>query len=449
MKNGTAKSGRSELQREIPNTLKVEQRKGALARMAPAGVGPSEEDLFREPILLCDHIRSLAPDQKPSCILVLGDSGVGKSTFARECLSPLLSGGNGPCHEVSVIEMPGTLFESTMFGYVRGAFTGAERSQDGLAKRVGTGTLFLDEIGKLGLPEQGKLLRFIQERKYRQVGGTAEITFDGHIVLAARENLLELVHAEKFLPDLLHRISQLTFTLPDLASRHRRLAEIGEVLWTADNLVNAGPAMEQIPFPWFLGTLLQCLRTYPWEGNYRELAGLLMGFRVRTAWVDDAQERQTRRRQAYDWVHKALADAIFAAPVYSTTPWMHSVGKDIHYEAPWSLKVRSTDLKEIQHVEHFRFGELAAAFAKREDWWFLRPIKDLLSAEGRKLMPAGWTCRPDEISARYWPALIDYFIFHNPGVSEPTRTEFLMQTSGRGKREVQNQWEALGLSRKG
>ncbi|MCC7540183.1 MAG: sigma 54-interacting transcriptional regulator [Deltaproteobacteria bacterium] len=156
-----------------------------------------------------------APD--PSPVLVVGPTGAGKEHVVRTIHE--LSGRAGPFVAVNVTELSGQLAESQLFGHVRGAFTGASQAQPGLVRAAEGGTLLLDEIGELSLELQPKLLRMLQEREVRPVGGTAAEPFDVRIVAATNRDLASEVDAGRFRRDLYARLTLWELSVPPLTRR--------------------------------------------------------------------------------------------------------------------------------------------------------------------------------------------------------------------------------------
>lgn len=200
-------------------------------------------------------------------VLILGEAGTGRSTLARAIhdASPRAA---GPLAEVDVGAIPSTLFESELFGYRAGAFTGAERASDGRAGRAEGGTLVLDHVEELPLATQPKLLRLIAERRYAPLGG-AERPADLRFLAIGSEDLPVRVARETFRPDLFYRLEVLAFLLPPLRERRRDLPAILDHL-LADLAVRFGrPSLQLSPGArsWMLD--------HPWPGNLRQLRNVL------------------------------------------------------------------------------------------------------------------------------------------------------------------------------
>lgn len=171
--------------------------------------------------MLKDYVRKLV--NREHSVLIIGESGTGKELIARALhgdRSLINKEDDGQFIAVNCAGLPEELVESELFGYVKGAFTGADRESVGLIRRAEKGTLFLDEVGDLPLDSQAKLLRFLQEKKVRRIGDYREVNVDVRVVAATHHNLIELVNAGKFRLDLYARLS--TFTLVTKPLRDRR-----------------------------------------------------------------------------------------------------------------------------------------------------------------------------------------------------------------------------------
>ena len=211
---------------------------------------------------LKDTIRTVAPTQ--SSVLVQGESGTGKELVARavHSCSPRA---DRAFVSINCGAFPETLLESELFGYVKGAFTGATQNKAGLFEAADGGTIFLDEISEMSLPMQVKLLRVLQERTIRPVGGTQEIAIDTRVVSATNKDLDALVAERKFREDLYYRISVIPVLVPSLRERAEDVALLAHHFLKKYSAA-AGKSIVRIEPQSLAG-----LRQYEWPGNVRQL----------------------------------------------------------------------------------------------------------------------------------------------------------------------------------
>ncbi len=191
----------------------VEALKGRLEEL-----GEVDEAQSRNPAMLEQMERCRKAAITDATVMILGESGTGKEVAARRIhdLSPRK---DGPFVPVECSAMPGSLIESELFGYERGAFTGAERTKKGLIESADGGTLFLDEIGDLGVELQTRLFRFVEERALRRLGGLAQVRVDCRILCATNQDLEAKIKAGAFREELYYRLSVVTVKLPPLRER--------------------------------------------------------------------------------------------------------------------------------------------------------------------------------------------------------------------------------------
>ncbi len=199
-----------------------------------------------------------------STVLLQGESGTGKELIARAIHA------NGPRREKPFIPvncgaLPDTLLESEMFGYEKGAFTGAVGMKVGLFESANGGTLFLDEIGELGQALQVKLLRVMQDHEVRRVGGTASIKVDVRIIAATNRDLEQFVKEGKFRDDLFYRLNVVRMTLPSLIDRRE------DIPMLAHHFLQKCSTGAARPVRGFLPETMVLLKQYRWPGNVREL----------------------------------------------------------------------------------------------------------------------------------------------------------------------------------
>jgi two-component system, NtrC family, response regulator PilR len=199
-----------------------------------------------------------------STVLITGESGTGKELVAKAIHL------NSPRAEESFISVncgafTETLLESELFGYMRGAFTGAVANKKGLFEVADKGTIFLDEVGDTSLAMQVKLLRVLQERTIRRVGGTEEIQVDVRIIAATNRDLSEMVSENQFREDLFYRVSVIPLELPPL--RHRK----DDIPLLADHFLGRLNASMGKKIDHISDEALKKLESYDWPGNVREL----------------------------------------------------------------------------------------------------------------------------------------------------------------------------------
>ena len=162
-----------------------------------------------------------------STVLILGETGTGKELAARE-IHQLGSRSGQPLITVNCAAIPDTLIESELFGYEKGAFTGATSNRIGLIEAADGGTLFLDEIGELPLPAQARLLRFIQEGEIRQIGSVTSKKVDVRLICATHRDLSSLAATNAFRQDLFYRIDVLRLAIPPLRERGHNILAMAE-----------------------------------------------------------------------------------------------------------------------------------------------------------------------------------------------------------------------------
>jgi DNA-binding NtrC family response regulator len=209
-----------------------------------------------------DLIERVAPTD--ASVLVTGESGTGKELVARS-LHVRSRRKDGPFVALNCAALPPGLVESELFGHARGAFTGAATAREGLFAQAKGGTLFLDEIGEMPSEVQPKLLRALQERKVRPVGGTQEIELDVRLVTATNRDLQTEVEQERFREDLLYRIDVVRVELPPLRMRGR------DVLLMAQSFIERFSAQSQREVRGLDPAAAELLLNYDWPGNVREL----------------------------------------------------------------------------------------------------------------------------------------------------------------------------------
>jgi DNA-binding NtrC family response regulator/tetratricopeptide (TPR) repeat protein len=212
--------------------------------------------------------RPLEGARRPPPILLLGETGTGKGLLA-EAIHRAGPRAEAPFVDLNCAAIPETLLEAELFGHERGAFTDARQAKPGLFEAAHRGTLFLDEIGLMPLALQAKLLKAIEERVVRRVGGTRRLPVDVWVLAATSEDLQARARAGAFRPDLYHRLSVVTLRLPPLRERG------GDVLRLAAHFLERACREYGVPPKELDEGARAALAAYPWPGNVRELANVL------------------------------------------------------------------------------------------------------------------------------------------------------------------------------
>ncbi len=233
------------------------------------------------------HILQIAENGN-STVLVTGESGTGKELVANavHAHSPRR---NGPLVPINCSAIPENLVESELFGHEKGAFTGATQTLKGVFELANGGTLFLDEVGELPLSVQPKLLRALEARKIKRVGGSREIPIDIRLVLATNRNLTQAVEEGQFREDLYYRINVIRLEIPSL---RERVEDIRPLLEFNNRDIAAQTRMQPLLFT---PAALARLEGYAWPGNVREMRNLierllmLQGHREHPVEIDTAQ----------------------------------------------------------------------------------------------------------------------------------------------------------------
>ena len=220
--------------------------------------------ISRDPVMLkiSRNIEKVAPSN--ATVMLLGSSGTGKEVLAR-ALHQLSPRQGKRFSAINCAAIPENLLESELFGYEKGAFTGAGKQTLGKIEMANGGTFFLDEVGDLPISLQSKLLRFLQERVIERVGGREEIPIDVRIVCATHQNLQELIQAGRFREDLFYRLSEIMVNLPPLRER------LGDAILLAHHFKNKFCAQEERAPLRFSQAALDAIESYPWPGNVREM----------------------------------------------------------------------------------------------------------------------------------------------------------------------------------
>jgi two-component system, NtrC family, response regulator AtoC len=255
LKNAAAASA---LRRELA-TLREERR-----REAPPGEFVGHSAALKE---IREQIQKIGVGGR-STVLIQGETGVGKELVAR-MIHWARGADSGPFVVLNCASLPSELLESELFGYEKGAFTDARNQKKGLLELAAEGTLFLDEIGEMSLPLQAKLLRAIETKSFRRLGGTSDVKVATRVLAATHRDLLAMVRDAKFREDLYYRLMVIPVRVPPLRERPEDILPIARHLVSTlnrelDRNVD-GVAAEAEP----------ALQRYPWPGNVRELRNVL------------------------------------------------------------------------------------------------------------------------------------------------------------------------------
>jgi two-component system NtrC family response regulator len=200
--------------------------------------------------------------------LLLGESGTGKEVFARS-IHEHSNRKNKPFVAINCASIPENLLESELFGYEKGAFTGANKTTLGKIETAQGGTLFLDEIGDMPMGLQAKMLRFLQERVIERVGGRSEIPVDIRVVCATHRNLQTMVQEQTFREDLYYRVGEIVISIPPLRDRDE------DVVLLARTFLNQYKEEYGNKIKGFSEDAIEAMLAHPWPGNIRELQNKL------------------------------------------------------------------------------------------------------------------------------------------------------------------------------
>jgi len=225
---------------------------------------PIQGMITADPAMLkmCRSIERVAPAD--ATVLLLGESGTGKEVLAR-ALHQMSPRSSKKFVAINCAAIPENLLESELFGYEKGAFTGANKQTRGKIEFADGGTFFLDEVGDLPSSLQAKILRFLQERVLERIGGREEIAVDVRIVCATHQNLKKLIEEGRFREDLFYRLSEIVFTIPPLRERP------GDAVLLAQVLMHKFSRQQGRSLLGFKPDALEAIESYAWPGNVREM----------------------------------------------------------------------------------------------------------------------------------------------------------------------------------
>ena len=242
------------------NALQQENRRMQQSQVDSPMAGVISRDAGM--LKVCRNIEKVAPTS--ASVMILGESGTGKEVLARalHALSPRTA---NRFMAINCAAIPENLLESELFGYEKGAFTGAAKQTKGKVELAHGGTFFLDEVGDLPMALQAKLLRFLQERVVERVGGHEEIAVDVRIICATHQRLKDLTATGRFREDLYYRLSEIIVTIPPLRDR------VGDAALLAHHFKNKFSAQESRSALYFSNEAIVAIEAYGWPGNVREM----------------------------------------------------------------------------------------------------------------------------------------------------------------------------------
>jgi two-component system response regulator AtoC len=272
--------------------------------------------------------------QVPFTALVIGgETGTGKGLAAR-VLHYSGSRASGPLIEVNCIVLPSELLESELFGHEAGAFTGAKGRHRGLIEQAHGGTLFLDEIGEMSLGVQARLLKALEDRRFRRVGGERELEVDVQVIAASNRDLALQVQEGRFREDLYHRLRVLRIDIPPLRERKEDLEDLVP-LFIAEYNAKAGKRVRIVP-----EGIWERLRSHSWPGNVRELRNLI----ERCVLLAGDERLPEEWLQLPDALPDALPDRAPAAPQGAP----ETVGDMVHLPLDGSMALDDMEKHIIQ-----------------------------------------------------------------------------------------------------
>ena len=260
---------REDLLLVVKRALSVSSLEHEVARLKGRleSLGESEAAQSRSPAMLEQMEKCRRAAATDATVMILGESGTGKEVTARAIHSQSRRK-DGPFVPVECSAMPGSLIESELFGYERGAFTGAERTKKGLIESADGGTLFLDEIGDLGVELQTRLFRFVEERALRRLGGLTQVRVDCRILCATNQDLQAKIKAGTFREELYYRLGVITIKLPPLRDRPEDIPHLARFFLERFSR-RYGKSVSGSP------QFYEALLSQRWPGNVRQLKNVM------------------------------------------------------------------------------------------------------------------------------------------------------------------------------
>jgi two-component system, NtrC family, response regulator PilR len=302
------------------------------------GNSPAMQEVF-------ELVETIAPTG--STVLITGESGTGKELVARaiHVRSPR---SDRPFVAVNCGALTETLLDSELFGHMRGSFTGADGNKKGLIEVAEKGTIFLDEIGEMSPMLQVKVLRVLQERKFRRVGGTEEVDADIRIIAATNRDLGRMVAEGQFREDLFYRINVIPVRLPSLRER------VGDVPLLADHFVGKFAEQMKKAISGISRPALDCLQAHAWPGNVREL--------------ENAIERAVALERSAMILPESLPEALrggaASVPLPASAPMPTATAAPAAAPPPASQQLPDKGFDLEQHVQHLEREYIAEALRR-------------------------------------------------------------------------------------
>jgi two-component system response regulator PilR (NtrC family) len=263
-------------------------------------------------------------------VLILGESGTGKELVAR-AIHDHSRRADKPFVSINCSAFQETLLESELFGYMKGAFTGATGNKKGLFEYASGGTLFMDEIGEMSVPMQVKLLRALQERKVRPLGGNEEVEVDVRVIAATNRDLQQMVREEKFRTDLFYRISVIPVQVPPLRNRP------SDISLLAFHFLEQFREQMDKPVQAISADSVRLLESYAWPGNVREL--------------ENAIERAVALEKGTEITPDSLPERVVT-------------GRDSLHAVPAALDLPRDGIDLQAHIEQIERSMIEAAIAQ-------------------------------------------------------------------------------------
>jgi two-component system, NtrC family, response regulator AtoC len=281
--------------------------------------------------------------QVTATVLIRGESGTGKELVAR-ALHEASPRATEPFVKIDCASLPENLLESEMFGYERGAFTGAITRKPGRVELADRGTLFLDEIGELTLPLQAKLLRLLQDRQFERLGGTKTLSVDVRVVAATHRNLESMVEAGQFRQDLFHRLNVVPCWLPPLRARRE------DIDLLVSHFLHESASRNQREGLTFTPEAQRVLRSQRWPGNVRQLANFVerLVVLVRGRVIDEAAVRDELGRTVSFVTQPGSLSAVGTPRSVRASPAAAEVGNE--QVLPLLLELRAAEKGAIERA---------------------------------------------------------------------------------------------------